>query len=471
MNKITEIKNIDNKILALLKERANLYQETNLKVEKMSLDLRINNPNLTSYVNEVFDSLDSASKRLNSKGNKFLKRTAIVTEIVDPVFAVAKLAKNDSSGDTVNATIGALFDEDDKLVAFDSVYSVFNNLENNLKASYAQSFVGNDDFIRTVEKWVLPGSVTSYRKTIATAGGTGAISLAIGNTLDYGETLILPSIAWTSYKLMAAEYGLKTMEYQLFDSAGNFSLDSLKNCIINVSEIQQRVVLVINDPAQNPSGYSMTYEQWSELMELINLLDKEVILVNDIAYCDYANDMIESKKYFDLFNNLSFNTLVIIAFSCSKTMTMYGMRTGAALVLGQKDSVDRVMIVLEREARSLWSNINNGAMHTFVRVINNHYQDFIDEKKYYVELIKKRADLFMSQADEVGLKYYPYKEGFFVTVICPDNEYRDKFNKELIKDHIYTVVVDKGIRVAICGLSTKKIDKLAYRMMDVKNRI
>ena len=77
---------------------------------------------------------------------------------------------------------------------------------------------------------------------------------------------------------------------------------------------------------------------------------------------------------------------------------------------------------------------------------------------------------FVKEAKEVGLKHYPYKEGFFVT-LSMDNETRDKFHEALMENNIFTVKVNLGIRVAICSLSVEKTKGLAKKMKDILDTV
>lgn len=76
----------------------------------------------------------------------------------------------------------------------------------------------------------------------------------------------------------------------------------------------------------------------------------------------------------------------------------------------KKEAVNQVKIVFEKDARATWSNINNGAMATFVDVLDNHKDAYDQERLYYVNLLKERGDIFVKESNEVGLKHYPYKE-------------------------------------------------------------
>ena len=85
--------------------------------------------------------------------------------------------------------------------------------------------------------------------------------------------------------------------------------------------------------------------------------------------------------------------------------------------------------------------------------------------------MKERSDIFTSEADACGLEYYPYKEGFFVTVKIEDNNVRNAYHEALMKEHIYTVMVNKGIRVAVCSLPVEKCKGLAVRMKKILDEV
>lgn len=406
----------------------------------------------------------------------FVKDSVNKKPIVDTVFAVAAKAKEAKAklGDdaVVNATIGSLFGEDGQLVALDCVFNSLKNMDNRSMAAYAASFTGNPDFKETVYDWVLNGNSTLAHDIIATPGGTGAVDMTISNCLDAGQTLVIPSLAWGSYNLMAEMNNIKTVKYNLFED-DHFNLDSFKEACQSAMATQDRLVVIINDPCHNPSGYSLSKEEWQSVIEFLNECSKthSVVLLNDIAYIDFAYQQEKAKEYMQTFDQISENVVVVIAFSLSKSMTSYGLRCGAAIILGKtEEAVQEVKIVFEKNARATWSNINNGAMHMFVDVIKNHKEEYNAERMKYVNLLKERSEIFVKEANEVGLKHYPYKEGFFVT-LSMDNDTRDVYHDALMKEHIYTVKVNQGIRVAVCSLSVDKIKGLAKQMKEILDTV
>ena len=84
----------------------------------------------------------------------FIKSSANKTPIVDTVFSIVKLAKQDieknGKENVVDATIGSLYDESGKIVAYDSVFNHYDAIPHATKAKYAESFKGNATYRKPV---------------------------------------------------------------------------------------------------------------------------------------------------------------------------------------------------------------------------------------------------------------------------------------------------------------------------------
>ena len=398
--------------------------------------------------------------------------------IVDNVFKIVNLANEaiaqKGKDNVVNATIGSLYDEHGQLVALDTVFNSYNSLDNRTKAKYASSFDGNPNFRKQVYNWVVQDTPISLEHSvIATPGGSGAVSSTILNVLDNGQTLIIPHIAWGNYKSMATIANCDVKAYQMFDGDA-FNINSFKEVCREVMAKQGKVLAIINDPCHNPTGYSMTLQEWEEVIAFVNELSNEgpVILLDDIAYIDYSYDLENSRQYMNAFNQINDNVMIVVAFSCSKTLTSYGLRCGGALILAkEQESVRSLEILMEKHARASWSNIPNAAMENFVKVTTDYKDEFNEEKQKYVDLLRQRCDIFKTEADECGLVYYPYKEGFFVTLKIEDDELLTKFHEAMLAQDIYTIKVNKGLRVALCSLSIDKCEGLAFKMKDILDSV
>ena len=176
---------------------------------------------------------------------RFVKEQVDLQPIVDTVFAIvaqAKQAKKELGEDAVvDATIGSLYDENGKIVAFDSVFGTLKQLPNEVMAAYAGSFTGNPNYREHVYDWVVGDRSKLAHSVIATPGGTGAVSITVSEMLDEGETLVLPEICWGSYSLMASMDNLKTRSYSLFEG-GHFNVASFRQVCEEVMQQQKKVV-------------------------------------------------------------------------------------------------------------------------------------------------------------------------------------------------------------------------------------
>ena len=90
-------------------------------------------------------------------------------------------------------------------------------------------------------------------------------------------------------KTMAAEFGLKLTSYNMFK--GNaFDVEDFKSTLQRVMDEQGRVLVIINDPCHNPSGYTMSGVEWDQVIDFVNELGKQgpVVILNDIVITSYS---------------------------------------------------------------------------------------------------------------------------------------------------------------------------------------
>lgn len=403
----------------------------------------------------------------------FLNKKSDGKKMVDKVFKAALKAKEAKiqfgHEAVVDATLGTLFDEEGRFVAFHSVWDPFNTIDNIQKAKYAASIQGNPSYRKAVYEWLFGTNEVSC-EIIVTPGGAGAVSSTLKNILEPGQTVIQPSLAWGPYNTMAYEFDLTTTSYNLFKE-NHFDMDDFQETCQKVMNKQGKVLAIINDPCHNPSGYTMTPNEWAELISFVNMLSLQgpVIILHDIAYVDFATNP-EWKTQLLQYQNLSDNVMAVIAFSLSKTFTAYGARVGAAVAItNDQSALERFRDAEIYSARSIWSTVNNGMMELFPMILSDPSlrQAYLKEKQYYVDLIQERADIFVQEALEVGLPLYPYKEGFFATIKVDNNTVKEQLNARLAHHHIYTVEVNLGLRIALCSVPKHKLVGLAKRIKDI----
>jgi aromatic-amino-acid transaminase len=396
----------------------------------------------------------------------------------DPIFTIAGKAKEAETlygkENVINSTLGALMDDEGVLVAFESVYDVFKGLPNQEIAGYA-AIPGMPDFLdAVVDVFFADYKPEAHIRAIATPGGTGAVKHSIWNYTNVGDEILTSDWFWTPYQTIAEEGGRSIVTYPLFGGDGKFNLEGFKSRFKEIINKQKRLLTIINTPAHNPTGYSVSDEEWDSIIELLKAeaedQEKRIIVLVDAAYIDFAGKGDERRAFFAKFSNLPPNIFIIAGFSASKGFTMYGLRNGAAIgISSEKEIVDEFFSACLHSGRANWSNGTRGAMTTVAKIMQNKalYERYVEEKDYYKQVLRKRADAFVENANVIGLELVPYRDGFFISIPCK-NPF--EVSKLLIEKHIFVVPLAKGLRFAVCSVSEEKCKKAPQIIKEVMDQ-
>lgn len=380
--------------------------------------------------------------------------------------AVAAAAKYGKENVT-NATIGAILDEDEKLVCLPTVEKVFRSLETNELIAYAP-ISGLPEYLECVLTAAFGSSrPDGYLAAVATAGGTGAIHHAIWNYMDEGETALCSDWYWGAYKVLCSDMGRNFTTYKMLDENNKFNLPALKEKVTELLSKQDNLLYILNTPAHNPTGYSLSESDMDGVLGILKeaaVDGKNIILFLDVAYLDYAGEKEEVRKIFKKLSGLPANILAIVGYSMSKGFTMYGQRTGAMIgVSSSKEVIEEFAAINQYTSRATWSNINRPAMRTLAAIYSDPelLKATEAERDYYYKMIKARADLFTEEAKACGLPMLPYVAGFFLSIPANDP---DAICNKLHEDNIFAVPLAAGVRIAVCAVPLKKIKGMAAKV-------
>lgn len=366
----------------------------------------------------------------------------------------------------IDSTIGMLFDEEGKFYTFPMVEKVIQKLNPREKFGYG-STAGDPKFQNAIKSWVFRNYKEEIEskmnvRVVATPGGTGAISSTVSNYLSSGQKVLLPNYMWTNYTQIARQALVEYETYNMFNEAGDFDLEDVRRKCLLLKKEQERIVLVINDPCQNPTGYSMKYTEWMELVQMINDISRDgtpFVLLYDMAYIDYDRRGFDaSRRNINLLTNLNENAIAILAFSGSKTLGLYGLRIGAQVAITKSESnANEFFAACEYTGRGIWSGSSVLGMNIISEVLTTYKEDFEKELKLASELLIKRANTFIEEAKKANLVSLPYECGFFVTIPC--NNPQEVF-ENLKKRGVYIIPMKNAIRVTLSSISTDEIIRI-----------
>lgn len=385
----------------------------------------------------------------------------------DAIFAIAGKAKADiaekGKENVIDATLGALYTDEGNLLCLKTVYDTFRGFANEKLAAYAP-LDGTPGFKDAIIKQLFAQyKPEGYVDVIATPGGSGAVRHSVVNFTEKGDAILVPDWYWTPYKTIAEEAEIEVENFTLFNDKNGFNLESFKENFLRLIKKQKRLVTILNTPAHNPTGYSITDDEWDEILDFVKDIAKDeeykIVLAVDTAYIDFAGKHDERRKFFKKFSNLPENIFITVCFSMSKGYTMYGMRSGAVIGITSSEQYSKEFhFAALHGGRGNWSNGTRGAMETMDAIVHDEklFDEYQKELTTNKEMLQKRAKVFVEEAERVGLETLPYRDGFFITMDHPNPV---ALQDKLTEYDLFLVSLKKGIRFAICAVNEDKCRK------------
>lgn len=386
----------------------------------------------------------------------------------DPIFSLHQeaTARKQRGEDIVDATIGVLLDDEGALSVLPAAARAVREVPALEWATYAP-ISGTPEFRRAVADDLLgrSGELRDIAVTVATPGATGALRHAITNFIEPGQAALTTSWFWGPYKTICDESDRRLETFQMFGADGTLDVAALDGALAKQIAGQGRALLILNDPAHNPTGYSMTDGEWAAVTECVALQARRgpVTLVVDCAYLHYGAN--QARAMGEALRSLVGKASVLFAWSASKSYTHYGLRAGA-LVACIADPTERskVEAALSYSCRGVWSNCNRGGQAAITRLLVDAAlrEACATERNALKAVLLARVGAFNRAARGRDLRYPRYDGGFFVTVF--EDRARAKA-EEMRARGVFVVpqVLEDGsgaLRVALCAVAERDVGRL-----------
>ncbi len=382
----------------------------------------------------------------------------------DPIFALNKeaMARKTRGESIVNATVGSLLHDDGRLAILPTAARAVHEVPAEEWAPYAP-IAGAPDFLAAViaDLFRDEPEMKAAALAAATPGGTGALRHAIGNYLEPGQSLLTTSFFWGPYQTLCDESDRKLATFTMFDAQGKLDTGALDGALERQIKAQRRALIFLNDPCHNPTGYSMTPDEWRAVVERLGAHASEapITLLVDTAYFAYAARP-DPRAFLKELRPLLGKVGLAFAWSASKTFTHYGLRVGA-IVACVPDEKERASTeaAFSYSCRGTWSNCTRGGMRAVTRLLDEPpmARSCDAEREELKTLLGARVTAFNVAAKAKGLVYPRYEGGFFVTVFTDDAHERAMRMKE---KGVFVVPAKGALRVALCSVAEKDVPRL-----------
>jgi aromatic-amino-acid transaminase len=252
----------------------------------------------------------------------------------------------------------------------------------------------------------------------------------------------------------------------MFAADGGFHVDAFAAAMERQMRTQGRVLLFLNTPCHNPSGYSLDDREWDAVAGIVQRAGEKgpVTVLVDMAYARFAAP--GRRHWIAHVARMASSATVLVAWSASKSFAQYGARVGALLGT-HPDAGERARLAnaFTYGCRGTWSNCNalGQAAITELLVAPERRAVVDAERERLIRLLADRVAAFNVEAAKAGLRYPRYEGGFFVAVFADDPEAAAARMRE---DGVYVVPIgEKGpgagaVRVALCSTPVRDVPRV-----------
>ena len=381
----------------------------------------------------------------------------------DPIFAWFKryLSAKEEGKDAINGTLGSLLLDNGELALNQVVMDSLRNQKGYDMAGYAP-LRGIPSFRELAIDLALGphrDDIPAEMMSMTTPGGCGALYASARNFADPGSKVLLRDLHWSPYQTILAENNLSSHTYPLWGSGLELAV-----ALEELVSTQSRVLSWLNDPAHNPTGLTLTSEERKQTLNCFiasarsNPSIGHTLLI-DAAYHLYASEPFGWAQTLSQVEEWPHNLLILFAISCSKSHTIYGLRTGALVCLHPSEEfLSRVEGVLLHTGRGTWSAPPRLPQIALAEIHAQMKDEWEDQKDTLKALLKRRRVAFNSALEQVGVRPLPNHDGYFAFIECEDSV---AVCESCAEENVFLVPLSGGIRVGICAIPASRMKRVA----------
>lgn len=268
---------------------------------------------------------------------------------------------------------------------------------------------------------------------------------------------------WPNYDSIAQFVGKEVLD---FDMTGSFE-----------QQVSERKVeefnLLINDPASNPSGESLSDTDYDTLIKCLNQLNSKGVkttIIFDPAYMAYAKDGLDAAAKRTLLKLLkeAKETRILCAWSGTKHFLEYNDRSGALFAWGAISEVEPLKPYLMTAVRGSLSQVPSRTQKALLNIVEKTLSEQVDsERKILIDKLFECGEEAYRVMSEIGLKHLGsqnYEGGFMLSIPVKN---ADMHAENLASKDFWVVPIDNAIlRIALSSLQKKEVEPLLKAVLE-----
>ncbi|MCI3919944.1 aminotransferase class I/II-fold pyridoxal phosphate-dependent enzyme [Paenibacillus sp. TRM 82003] len=306
----------------------------------------------------------------------------------------------------------------------------------------------------------------TFGSPIVTNALTHGLSIVADLFADEGDAVIMPEKNWENYELtFGVRRGANIITFELYDEAGKFNAEGLKQAILAQKE-RGKAIVVLNFP-NNPTGYTPNAQEAERIVAAVKAgADagiSQVVVTDDAYFGLFFEDSVRESLFGKLIG-LHPNVLPVKVDGATKEEFVWGFRVGF-ITFGS--DVAAVNGALEQKTLGIIRGTVSSCSHPSQTFVLKALRDpeFDKQRQEKIDILKARANRTKQVLDsgkfDDAWSYYPFNSGYFMCLRLKT------VNAETLRQHalneygVGTIALgDTDLRVAFSCLEEDQIEKL-----------
>ena len=275
----------------------------------------------------------------------------------DPIIGISELFNADTNPKKVNLGIGVYTDDAGKVPLLECVRRADRSILDNPAPWNYLPIDGLPAYDSAVQGLVFGAESAVVKEkrgvTVQALGGTGGLKIGTDflRRINPGAGVWISDPSWENHRALFEGAGFKVDTYPYYDAAShgvNFAAMAAA-----LEKLPPRSIVVLHACCHNPTGYDLTPDQWTRVIEIVKA--RELVPFLDIAYQGFAESIDADGAAVRRCAEVC--SPVFVASSFSKSFSLYGERVGAlSVATASADEAARVLSQMKRVVRTNYSN-------------------------------------------------------------------------------------------------------------------
>ena len=385
----------------------------------------------------------------------------------DPIFGVASTCKADLRPHKVDLLVGIFKDEQLKAELMPSVRKAKEEIfSTDLSADYLP-LDGLQEMVEALEK-VLFGEKLYHEESgriygAHAVGGTGALRIGADFLArEVSKIVFIPQPTWTNHNLIFERAGFQIEPYSYYSKKiQGFDLNGTLGAM---EQMPKKSIVLLHACCHNPTGCDPTEAEWALIAERMKEL--ELFPFFDCAYQGFGNGLEQDAKAVRIFTQQGLECL--IAYSCSKSFSLYCQRVGALFVVSESSSAKvRIASQIKRIIRANYSNPPAHGAKIVAHILKGSLR-----KKWEEDLLLMRERIQSTRKEFIKRLSARIKDRDFTHLLQNNGMFSlidlEKFQGERLIEQ-YAVYLHNG-RVSLSGLNRANLDYVVESLAAVMER-